>query len=135
MPANVREQIELLLGSFPVAAIKTGLLYSAEIVEVVATLLEDRAAENPAHRRSGHDCDERGRFAPAGSGRIYRARLFPCATLVTPNMAEAAALTGRPVRDLVEMKAAGNEVGAKIWDAFFGQGRPFGRRARDRSSV
>ena len=31
----------------------------------------------------------------------YRARLFPRATLITPNMAEAAALTGRPVRDLV----------------------------------
>src|SRR6478672_12430409 len=33
--ANVREQVALLLGSFPIDAIKTGLLYSAEIVEVV----------------------------------------------------------------------------------------------------
>ena len=39
---------------------------------------------------------------------IYRSRLFPRATLVTPNMAEAAALTGRPVRNLDEMRAAGS---------------------------
>jgi hydroxymethylpyrimidine/phosphomethylpyrimidine kinase len=32
--------------------------------------------------------------------------LLPCATLVTPNLAEAAALTGRPVRDLAEMADA-----------------------------
>ncbi|MFL6531665.1 MAG: hydroxymethylpyrimidine/phosphomethylpyrimidine kinase, partial [Chthoniobacterales bacterium] len=38
----VAEQITLLLDSFPVAAIKTGLLYSAEIVSLVARLLRER---------------------------------------------------------------------------------------------
>src|SRR6266849_7467069 len=32
----VREQIEVLARSFPIAAIKTGLLYSAEIISIVA---------------------------------------------------------------------------------------------------
>jgi hydroxymethylpyrimidine/phosphomethylpyrimidine kinase len=36
---NVREQIELLLANFPVGAIKTGLLFSAEVVDVVASIL------------------------------------------------------------------------------------------------
>ncbi len=40
----------------------------------------------------------------------YRARLFPRATLVTPNMAEAAALTGRPVGNLEEMRVAGEQL-------------------------
>src|SRR5256885_12922395 len=34
-PEIVREQIELLLETFPIAAIKTGLLFSADIIEVV----------------------------------------------------------------------------------------------------
>ena len=38
-PEIVREQIELLLKSFPVAAIKTGLLCNAEIVAQVARSL------------------------------------------------------------------------------------------------
>ena len=57
-------------------------------------------------------------FNPKRS-RSYRTRLFPRATLVTPNMAEAAALSGRPVRDLEEMRLAGKRVGAKIWDPRF----------------
>ncbi|MGH7937445.1 MAG: bifunctional hydroxymethylpyrimidine kinase/phosphomethylpyrimidine kinase, partial [Chthoniobacterales bacterium] len=39
-PQNVRAQIELLLANFPVAAIKTGLLFSAEVVGLVAEILE-----------------------------------------------------------------------------------------------
>src|ERR1041385_7340603 len=37
----VRDQIEVLLRSFPVAAIKTGLLYSAEIIREIAAVLRD----------------------------------------------------------------------------------------------
>ena len=36
----VRAQIEVLLKSFPVAAIKTGLLFSGEIVSTVARRFE-----------------------------------------------------------------------------------------------
>ena len=40
----VREQIEVLLRSFPVAAIKTGLLFSAEIItEIAAALRKNRS--------------------------------------------------------------------------------------------
>src|SRR5947208_15653104 len=37
----VREQIAVLAENFPIAAVKTGLLYSAEIVEAVARALVD----------------------------------------------------------------------------------------------
>src|SRR6185436_12723419 len=39
-PAIVAEQIRLLFDAFPVAAIKTGMLYSPEIIGVVADALE-----------------------------------------------------------------------------------------------
>src|SRR5438045_5029757 len=44
-PEIVREQIRVLLESFPVAAIKTGLLVSSEIVAEVARTLRAHAAE------------------------------------------------------------------------------------------
>src|SRR5437762_5597722 len=46
-PQNVAEQIDLLLANFPIGAIKTGLLFSSAIVEIVATLIERRAAKIP----------------------------------------------------------------------------------------
>src|SRR6202022_2380791 len=46
----VREQIEVLARNFPVAAIKTGLLYSAEIISAVARVIVDvvRKIDNKA---------------------------------------------------------------------------------------
>jgi hypothetical protein len=40
-PKIVVEQVRLLFGAFPVAAIKTGMLYSTEILEAVADVLEE----------------------------------------------------------------------------------------------
>src|SRR5450432_1635446 len=108
--SNVREQIELLLGSFPIGAIKTGLLYSVEIVEAVATLLEDRAARIPLIVDPVMIATSGDALLQPAAVESYCARLFHRATLVTPNMAEAAALTGRPVRNLEEMRAAGEEL-------------------------
>src|ERR1700733_6868333 len=38
-PERVADQIRLVLEAFPVAAIKTGMLYSAEIIEAVAEIV------------------------------------------------------------------------------------------------
>ncbi len=119
---NVREQIELLLGSFPIGAIKTGLLFSAEIVEAIATVLERRAGKIPLIVDPVMIATSGDALLQPAAVESYRARLFPRATLVTPNMAEAAALTGRPVRDLVEMKAAGNELAGRFGTRFLLKG-------------
>jgi hydroxymethylpyrimidine/phosphomethylpyrimidine kinase len=65
----------------------------------------------------------------------YRGRLFPRATLVTPNMAEAAALTGKPVRNLEEMRAAGTDLAQEFATQILDQGRAPRRRARDRFAL
>lgn len=108
--ASVRAQIELLLQSFPIGAIKTGLLYSAEIVETVAQVLERSAAGIPLVVDPVMVATSGDALLESAAIESYRARLFPRATLVTPNMAEAAVLTGRPVRDLEEMRRAGAEL-------------------------
>jgi hydroxymethylpyrimidine/phosphomethylpyrimidine kinase len=125
-PRNVREQIELCLANFPVGAIKTGLLFSAEIVETVANILEKSAAKIPLVVDPVMVATSGDALLQAAAVETYRRRLFPRATLVTPNMAEAAALTGRPVRNLEEMRAAGAELARQSGTRFLIKGGHLG---------
>ncbi len=118
----VREQIELLLTNFPVAAIKTGLLFSAEVVELVAAILEERAAKIPLVIDPVMVATSGDLLLQPAAIAAYRSRLFPLATLVTPNMAEAAALTGLPVRNLEEMRTAGEKLERKFGSRFLVKG-------------
>ena len=104
-------QMEVLLKSFPVAAIKTGLLFSGEIVSEVARTLRARTAKGNAATRLIVDP-----VMVATSGDLllrddaveaYERELFPLAALVTPNLDEAARLLGEPISDLQAMRVAG----------------------------
>lgn len=120
-PQNVREQIELCLTNFPVAAIKTGLLYSSEVVEIVAGLVERfnriPLVVDPVMIATSGDA-----LLQPAAVETYRTRLFPRATLVTPNMAEAAALVGRPVGNLEEMRQAGEQLAREFGARFLIKG-------------
>ena len=111
---NVREQMELLLASFPIRAIKTGLLFSAEVVEVVASILEKHRSKIPLVVDPVMVATSGDPLLRPNAIEFYQMRLFPLATLVTPNIPEAAALSGRPVREPGEMKSVGNELARKF---------------------
>ena len=111
----VREQIEVLLASFPVAAIKTGLLVSSEIVAEVAQRLRAQAAKTPIPL-----VIDPVMVATSGDALlrddaidVYERELFPMATLLTPNLGEAGRLLGKPVRDLADMRKAGGTLAKK----------------------
>jgi hydroxymethylpyrimidine/phosphomethylpyrimidine kinase len=104
----VAEQIELLLANFPVAAVKTGMLYSAEIVSRVARSLNQRGIPlvvDPVMVATSGDL-----LLQSDAIVAYERDLFPLATLITPNLAEAGTLLARPVKDLPGMRAAGMEL-------------------------
>jgi hydroxymethylpyrimidine/phosphomethylpyrimidine kinase len=115
--ALVREQIEVLLRSFPVAAIKTGLLFSAEIIREIANVLrEDRSRPlviDPVMVATSGDP-----LLQDDAIGIYERELFPRAALITPNLDEAARLIGKPIGDLRAMREAGeilaNKYGVSI---------------------
>jgi hydroxymethylpyrimidine/phosphomethylpyrimidine kinase len=111
---NVREQVELLLASFPIGAIKTGLLFSAEIIDAVASILGKQPAKIPLVVDPVMVATSGDPLLRPNAIEFYQTRLFPLATLITPNIPEAAALSGRPVRDLGEMKAVGDELARKF---------------------
>ncbi|HEX4640153.1 MAG TPA: bifunctional hydroxymethylpyrimidine kinase/phosphomethylpyrimidine kinase [Chthoniobacterales bacterium] len=102
----VREQIEVLLCGFPVAAIKTGLLFSAEIIsEIARTLREHRSLPlviDPVMVATSGDA-----LLQDDAIEIYQRDLFPLATLLTPNLNEAERLVGQPIADLAAMREAG----------------------------
>ncbi len=125
VPASiVAEQIRLSLSAFPVAAVKTGMLYSTEIVETVCDLLDGTATAlvvDPVM------------VATSGASlllpdavELYRSRLFPRATLVTPNMDEVAVLIGRPVHTLDDMREAGAALVARHGSAWLLKGGHLG---------
>ena len=108
----VAEQIALLLEHFPVAAIKTGLLFSGEIVSRVAATLRERnrvpVVIDPVMVATSGDLLLRKEAI-----EIYENELFPLAALVTPNLDEAATLLGEPIADLAALRTAGQRLVAR----------------------
>ena len=113
----VREQIEVVLRSFPVAAIKTGMLFSREIVEEVARTLRAQTQETKAFQRLVVDPVM---VATSGDALLqddaiecYERDLFPLAALLTPNLGEAARLSGESIGDLAAMRKIGEMLANK----------------------
>ncbi len=110
----VREQIEVLAKNFQIAAIKTGLLCTAEIVSAIAKALRHIARTFAAQiplvidpiivATSGDPLLE-----PAAI-EAYARELFPLASLITPNLDEAEQLLGTKIKDQQSMHLAGKEL-------------------------
>ena len=112
----VREQIKVLAKNFPIAAIKTGLLYSAEIVSLVAREIVNLARKkqriplviDPVTVATSGDL-----LLRPNAIKRYESELFPLATLLTPNLDEAEKWIGEPIRDLKAMRKAGKKLQKK----------------------
>jgi hydroxymethylpyrimidine kinase / phosphomethylpyrimidine kinase / thiamine-phosphate diphosphorylase len=107
----IRAQIDAVMSDISANAVKTGMLLSAEIIAAVADALQHYTAEHlvvdPVMvSTSGH------RLMEQNACEILRARLLPLAALVTPNMEEAAQLTGRPVKNIDDMQKAAETIHA-----------------------
>ena len=122
----VREQIEVLAKSFPIAAIKTGLLCSGEIIAAVARALVDLARKSAVRTDSSRgEIDIPLVIDPvmvATSGdpllrpdaiKLYETKLFPLATLITPNLDETSQLLGEKIKDRQSMERAARALSKK----------------------
>jgi len=116
-----REQIEILLESFPVAAIKTGLLHSGEVIAAVAEVLRDHAAKLPLVIDPVMVATSGDLLLAPEAVKAYET-LFPLATLVTPNLDEAATLLDEPIKTLEGMRSAGAKLVAKYGVPFLLKG-------------
>ena len=119
-PAFVRSQLEAVLGDIGVDAAKTGMLFSRPVIETVADVLVDYPLPlvvDPVMVASSG-----ARLLEQDAVETLVARLFPLATVVTPNLAEAEALVGAgPKRELAARLV---ELGARAAIVTGGHGEP-----------
>jgi len=110
VPAEfVAAQIDAVVGDIRPDAVKTGMLASAAIIEVVAAKIKEHAlafvvVDPVMVARSGD------RLLRENAVSALKELLLPLADVVTPNTPEAEDLTGHPVRTDEEVRAAAREI-------------------------
>jgi len=113
-PDIVAEQIRVLFNAFPIAAVKTGMLLSREIIDAVCSTLESVQAASGGRKMLVVDpvmvATSGDPLLHEDAVALYRERLFPMADLITPNLDETCALLGREVTTVAEMRLAGAEL-------------------------
>ncbi len=105
----IKEQLEAVLRDADVKAIKTGMLYSAEIVGTVADILEDHEAPlvvDPVMVATSGDS-----LASDDLASAMRKKLLPICELVTPNRDEAEILAKMKIRTRDDERLAAELIG------------------------
>jgi hydroxymethylpyrimidine/phosphomethylpyrimidine kinase len=108
-PDTVADQIRAVVTDIGVDAAKTGMLASAPIVKAVGEAVREVGVTNlvvdpVSVSKHGHPL-----LAEDAVGAL-RSTILPLATLVTPNLPEAALLAGFPVQTRLEMERAGMAI-------------------------
>jgi hydroxymethylpyrimidine/phosphomethylpyrimidine kinase len=101
----VGDTLEDLKSDIEIAAVRIGMLGSAEVAEMVANFLSASRLPNVVLDPIVQSSSGAALLGPGGL-ELVRARLIPLSTVVTPNLAEAAVLTGLTVSNVAQMDAA-----------------------------
>lgn len=118
-PGLITDTLEELASDMRIAAVHIGMLGTAKVVRAVAEFLGNRSGKDELQNvvldpiiRSSSGTE----LLDAPGVRVLIEKLLPLADIITPNVDEAAALTGLKVTSLEEMKVAAvklHEMGAK----------------------
>ena len=104
--AFVRQQIEVVMNDLGADVIKTGMLGDSATIGAVCDALADFAPMVPLVldpvmvAKGGHN------LLAVEAVASLRQRLLPRAAVITPNLPEAEALTGMPIRSVEDMRVA-----------------------------
>ncbi len=112
-PEFVGEQIDAVFEDIPPAAVKIGMVSSAAIIETIAQRLErwdavDIVVDPVMVATSG------ARLINGDATAALTRDLLPLARVITPNIPEATALTGRAISDAAGQEAAARELSARF---------------------
>jgi hydroxymethylpyrimidine/phosphomethylpyrimidine kinase len=109
-PAFVREQLDAVFSDIGVDAAKTGMLFSRVLIETVADYLE--TTRPPLVVDPVMVASSGAQLLEDDAVGALVGRLFPLATVVTPNLMEAQALTGLTGASRTELAERLHELGA-----------------------
>ena len=106
---SVREQVEAITGATRIAAVKIGMLPTAEVVREVARLIRENNLPPPVidplmESTSG------GKLMSDDAFEVFVTELLPRARVVTPNIPEAEKLAGMNIRNEDEMRQASARI-------------------------
>jgi hydroxymethylpyrimidine/phosphomethylpyrimidine kinase len=108
-PAFVAAQIDAVLGDIGADAVKTGMLASAPIIDVVSERLRHWQARNlvidPVMVAKGGD-----KLLHDDAVTALKERLLPLALVITPNLPEAEVLVGRSLSTWDDIRDAAREL-------------------------
>lgn len=114
----VKDTLEELAADVVIAAVHIGMLGSAKVVRAVADFLESSGKNSAGTGRTGRArlpnivldpilrSSSGAELLDAAGTKLLIERLIPLSDVITPNIDEAAVLTGLKVKDLDEMKTA-----------------------------
>ncbi|HKX61562.1 MAG TPA: bifunctional hydroxymethylpyrimidine kinase/phosphomethylpyrimidine kinase [Verrucomicrobiae bacterium] len=109
-PQFVRQQIEAVFAELPPAATKTGMLFSAPIIDAVADFFRGKRhyliVDPVMVSTSG------AALLKPDAVQTLKKRLLPLATLVTPNVDEAEMLTKQRIKDPEDLRTAARRIHA-----------------------
>jgi hydroxymethylpyrimidine/phosphomethylpyrimidine kinase len=116
-PKMLRLQLEAVFEELPAAAVKTGMLFSAENVRAVADFFQNSKLKiknlklivDPVLVSTSG-----ARLLEPAAIKILKERLLPLAALVTPNLDETEILTGRRPASVEEMREAAREIHSRF---------------------
>ncbi len=105
----IAAQIDAVFDDFEVAAVKTGMLSSTAVVELVAKMLKPQTVGNlvvdPVMiSKSGHA------LLKPEAIEAMKKQLFPLALVVTPNIHEAQLLSGIEIKSLADARRAAKVI-------------------------
>lgn len=105
----IAAQADAVCSDIRVDAVKLGMLHAPEIVDTVATILEKYAFKtvitDPVMIATSGDS-----LILSDTVELYKTKLFPLTTLLTPNCMEAAVFTGLNVETADDLYPAGNAL-------------------------
>jgi hydroxymethylpyrimidine kinase/phosphomethylpyrimidine kinase len=112
-PEIITAQIRAVLEGFPIKALKTGMLFSAAIIEAVAVVLADYP-RLPLVLDPVFAATSGARLIRPSAIRVLAEKLFPLALLITPNLPEAEYLLKRKISNQDAMPAAAQALFAEF---------------------
>ena len=111
-PDFVKAQIETVAKALPVAAIKTGMLWSAGVIQTVADFLQANP-EIPCVVDPVMIATSGAKLVADEAIEVYKTQLLPRAALMTPNIDEAQVLLDDETIDGANQEQAARELGEK----------------------
>jgi hydroxymethylpyrimidine/phosphomethylpyrimidine kinase len=105
-PAFIRQQMEVVLDDIGADAVKTGMLHDAAVIEIVASVLAERAPRAPLVLDPVMVAKGGAPLIQSNAIDALKTQLVPRAAVLTPNLPEAEILCGQAIPDIDAMREA-----------------------------